>query len=1630
MKPIYRLFCAVTFFFATQPSQAQIVLNEICPSNISIISNDDGKYDDWIEIYNSGSSTVNLQGYGLSDDPSDLHRFTFPSVSLNAGSRMVVFCSDRDQTDIVNHWETPVSGTGTWKYFVGTANPDTNWRNNSFSDNTWQTGSGGIGFGDGDDNTIITTCNAVMMRKHFAVSDTANIIKAIFHIDYDDGFVAYLNGVEIARANIGVVGDRPINTVNAYNSHEAVMYQGMHPDSFYLDPAVFKNILRIGDNVLAVQVHNTSAINPDLTSIPYLSFGIRNTVHTWANPPSWFGVNQPEHYQANFKLSRNGETVYLTGPTSTVIDQRTFTNIEMDNSIGRLPDGSVIWCTFSLPTPNAANNSSVCYAGYCSIPLYSKQAGFYTGSQWLTITTTQPSGVIRFTTDGKDVTASSPIYGAPILLSSTQTLKACVFAPGFLPSPTVVNSYFINENIHYPVFTITTDPENLFNYYTGIYVYGPNADSVNSPYFGSNFWEDWEKPASIEFYDKSKNRVTKFNADISIYGNYSRGKPQKSFEIKMSDKYGTDELHYSFFSEKPFVDHVDNIILRNAGTDNNMLHFRDHLMEQNLEGTYCDHPAQEEAVMFLNGQFWGIYQIAENEDNHYMKTNYDLKKDEIDLLKEGGTIEVKAGSDTGFYNMFNYAASMPPNDPAFYSGMNSRLDLQNYADYFISETYYCNEDWLGDWTNNVKFWRETDGGKWRYMNYDLDFGLFLQSHADDNILGRAINPNSSCYTSDLFDMMLSNDQFRRYFINRYADLMNTIFLPSHLLPQLQSIHDSMALDINRQYTRWGLTSLVWNTEYNKASSFINARLGYARYYVDSQFALNGQVTLYLDAVPAGAGRIKISTITPTTLPWNGVYFDGNPVTITAIPNPGYTFDYWTSNAVINGHDQSQTTTYNFFTNDQIVAHFTGGPATTQITFSEINYHSDSLFHSDDWIEFHNYGSTDIDISGWKFKDDQDNHIFEFPTNTVIAAGGYLVLAEDIADFSNAYPSVTNVMGPLGFSFANGDEQLRLFDYKDSLYLSVYYSDQMPWPEAADGEGYTLELLNPFSDLNDGNSWFAGCLHGSPGKAYSTISASINSTGNLSFCSPGSVSLNSNTGSGYSYQWRLNGSPISGETSSAYNAQSAGWFSVLVDSSGCMASDSVMVNAITVTDPMTASGYNCGGGSVSLSASGGGTLNWYDAPNGSHVGSGTNFNTQYLSSASTFYVQADSGGCESAFIPVEAFIYDHTVDPVSSDVSRCGYGTVTLTATDTATINWYNASTGGILLQTGSSFTTPVINNTTTYYVEAGTACPSARIAVNAIVNNVAAPVTTDGSRCGTGTVDLTATSIDTVDWYDQASGGNNFGTTHNFTTPVISVTTTFYAEAKNGCSSVRVPAIATVTPASANPVVTSSSNCGTGDVTLSASAADPISWYDAPTGGNLLGTGSTLTLTGISSTTIVYAQAGTTCPGTSIADTAYIYSIPTVNLGNDVIISSPQIVVLDAGAGFATYAWSTGESTQTITVNTTNTYTVTVTDMNGCTASDDIMVTVYTGISQQTVSHYLNIYPNPVHDLLTIGMPSSMTNEQRLLKLCDVTGRIVMSETTSQSGLYEIHVSALAKGVYLLSVETQSEKRIVQVVVN
>ncbi len=185
----------------------------------------------------------------------------------------------------INHWETAIYAQDTWKYFVGNAEPNTFWRVITYDDSKWLSGKGGFGYGDGDDSTVIAPCYAVFLRKSFHVTDTSKILTALINLDFDDGFIAYINGIEVAR--YGISGNYPAYNVPALD-HEAKVYNGGSYDYFQINKVLLRKCLMNGDNMLSIQVHNVSIGSSDLSAIPFLSFGLRDDMEYYRPTPPWF----------------------------------------------------------------------------------------------------------------------------------------------------------------------------------------------------------------------------------------------------------------------------------------------------------------------------------------------------------------------------------------------------------------------------------------------------------------------------------------------------------------------------------------------------------------------------------------------------------------------------------------------------------------------------------------------------------------------------------------------------------------------------------------------------------------------------------------------------------------------------------------------------------------------------------------------------------------------------------------------------------------------------------------------------------------------------------------------------------------------------------------------------------------------------------------------------------------------------------------------------------------------------------------------------------------------------------------------------------------------------------------------
>ena len=1058
----------------------QVVINEACSRNLTTFIDEDQNANDWIELYNKDSININLKNYFLSDKPDNIKKWQFPDVVIPAGSFLTLFASGHNRRDVINHWETIIYASDTWRYLVPEEEPDPEWKELSFVDSTWLEGIAGFGYGDGDDSTIINdTLWSVYIRKAFTIIDTGKIINAVLHADYDDGFVAYLNGVEVVRANMTKDDKVPHFTAPAFSYHEAQMYQGGVPEDFSIKKELLKNVLVNGSNVLTIQAHSRWA-DGDLSIIPFFSVSLNDSSSFYRDPPEWFYADKL-HLHTNFSIKAEGEAIILSDSTGAEVDYFDTPFLQLDISAGRFPDGDTTLRIFLDTSPDSTNNNSLTLLGVTeTIPDCSLPGGFYQDSVEFNLVTPDSATCIRYTLDGSMPSDTSSIYSDPIVLNTTTVLRAACFKENYYRGDILTNTYFINDSSNFPIVSVSTDPDNLWDWENGIYVMGPNAQP-NWPYFGANFWEDWEIPIHVEYFDENKTIRLDQDAGGKIYGGWTRGLPMKSFRIMGKGKYGLSELSYKFFRDKE-INQFKRLILRNAGNDFYSAFMRDALVHKLIQpATDLDIQEYDPVVLFYNGEYFGVHNLREKVGKYYLADNYQIPPEQVIILENQA--QVVEGSNHDFLALINFITSHDLSQPEDFSYVASQLDLQNFSDYMITEMFIINTDWPH---HNVKCWKTQDT-RWRYFFLDVDASqwIFSTNGPSINYLNKIIQ-DSVNYSSVIFTNLLSNYGYKEYFINRYADLLNTIFSPGHFAAHLDSLKEHLKPEMHRHKDKWGGTVSSWENYHieTKLKGFIQERPNYVREHIVEVFNLEKYDTLTLLTNPPGAAKIKINTIIIDSVPWSGIYFDSIPVTIEVIPYPGYDLSFWQSTDSLSLADSSDVIKYPFVKTDTITAHFVGFPDTADIIFTEINYKSYINKDAGDWIELYNHDNEPVDLGNWKFIDDSDD-IFLFPEGTILLAGEYLVLARDTAKFCDVYPELENILGPFIFGLSSQGEQLGLENRYGHLLKSITYGTEFPWPAGASGTGRTIELINYNGDMNNAENWMNGCLCGSPGRTFST-----------------------------------------------------------------------------------------------------------------------------------------------------------------------------------------------------------------------------------------------------------------------------------------------------------------------------------------------------------------------------------------------------------------------------------------------------------------------------------------------------------------------------------------------------------------
>lgn len=1056
---------------ANLPAQ-NVVINELMSLNATTIADEDGDYSDWIELFNSGNNAIDLDGFGLSDDTDEPLKWIFPSYVLDPHQYVLIFASGKDRKTWAAHWETVIDWGDVWKYRPGSSDLPGNWRSIDFNDADWFSGASGFGFGDGDDSTIVDQTVSLYIRKEFLINDLSSVQLALLHMDYDDAFVAYINGAEVARSNIGQPGIQPLYNRSADSPHEAQMYQGGLPELFIIENT--EAIFTQGQNVIAVQIHNYGNASSDLTAIPFLTLGMSQP------PTDHRGVPDPidqclPHLHSCFKLRSGGETVLLSGNTGHILDTVESSSIMVDVSLGRKPDGENNWVWFPDATPGSSNETDG-YQHVAGDPEFSVPGGIYPNKKILYLSVNLEGASIHYTDDCTEPTTQSPVYTSPILIGETKVIRARVYKNGYIPSHMVTQTYCINEISPLPVISLTTCPINLWDENYGIYAMGPNAEP-EVPYLGANFWQDWERPIHFEFFGADGRCLYSADGGVRIFGGWSRASPQKSLALFARREYGPEEFSYPFFPDKP-IQTFQSLLLRNSGNDWGVSMFRDPLMHTLVKSTSLVIQAYRPVVVYLNGEYWGIHNLREKLNEHYIASNYGFDPDNLDILEfYQGVIQ---GDSDHYVQMINFIIFNDMANPEYYEMVKTDMDVDNFIDYQVAEIYFANTDWPG---SNIKFFRpRTEDGLWRWLLFDTDAGF---SFYDDfaymhNTLEFATAPDGPPFPNPpwstlLIRNLLVNEEFRNSFINRFADYVNTIFHEDIVLSQIDSLKNGIEQEMGRHLAKWGGKITDWQNEVEIIREFARYRNTYLRQHIMDKFSLEATHMLQINILPEEFGTVSINTVTPSDYPWEGIYFQNIPVHLKANPGYKYRFLRWEGDVL----GDSTCTLVNLTHDFSVTAVFELD--SQHVVINEINYHSSQNVDPEDWVELYNNSDVPIDISGWMFKDSNDTHVYSIPNNTILDTDAYVVLCRDLTAFKTVFPNVANVLGDLDFGFDGNGELLRLFDENLNLVDSLTYDDQPPWPIEPDGNGPALSLKNPDLDNAIAVNWAASQGYGTPGE---------------------------------------------------------------------------------------------------------------------------------------------------------------------------------------------------------------------------------------------------------------------------------------------------------------------------------------------------------------------------------------------------------------------------------------------------------------------------------------------------------------------------------------------------------------------
>lgn len=769
-----------------------IRISEVLSNNEFSIADTDGDRSDWVEIYNASDSPVSLLGYYLTDNVLEPDKWAFPDITIGSGEYLIVFLSDKDK-------------------IVG------NEIHTSF------------GLSSTDEGIFLSTYNGMRMDAVYIPEELSSNISIGRG---NDGSILYYAQPTPGKANTAV----------GFVDYMGV--GGFNPSSCYISETCAVQKPRSGE-MDWIELYNGSDSDITLTGwhitdsdLDFFKFDLSNVTipadgYAVINCSSSILDRSPS--VAPFSISPSGETIILTNETGVIVDVfETGTN-KLGVTSGRINNTEAGERVYFTQATKGMRNSETCYMNYAQEPAFSNMDIYHDSEFMLEISVKNADGVIHYTLDGSKPNENSPVYSGGIVINENTVVRAINIVPGKMESDVVTFTYLFEERHTIPVVCIAIDENDFEEVY-----------AVSKP-----FVPVVERECFMQFFEADGTLGVETGAGVRVSGASTRAYPQKSLGIYFRSGYGRNEITYPFFGEDYFKTFY-SLVLRNAGQDYSKSRIRDSFASKAMVGMNLDTSESRFTAVYINGEYWGLYDLKENMNEDFLATHYGVDPDTANVIKRN-TLELE-GSNEDFLRVRAYAAHFDeygqnsyviPMTDERYEEFCQWVDAESIMDYLIARSYLPDFDMF-----NQKYWRTTDYKiKWRAIFFDSDFAL---SSANNSVLSSYFNvngvpsANGSLSQMDIFCGLNSNESWRHDFIVRYIYVAKYHLTTERLLELFDSMVEEMEPEMDRHIARWGqpISRSVWESEIKNLREAIIARHDIAiqqlcNYYGISQSEYSG-----------------------------------------------------------------------------------------------------------------------------------------------------------------------------------------------------------------------------------------------------------------------------------------------------------------------------------------------------------------------------------------------------------------------------------------------------------------------------------------------------------------------------------------------------------------------------------------------------------------------------------------------------------------------------------------------------------------------------------------------------------------------------------------------------------------------